>query len=77
MADWMHPMCEACYSIESGLMGRPGVLPSRLAPELRTREICCLCHDKTRSGIYERKDPADCPCKGNHPETKVEIAWTA
>lgn len=69
MSDWTHPICEPCWAIEVGRGNVPGSEPARLEPEMRTRETCCLCHNKTRCGIYVRLDPVNTPCKGRHPET--------
>lgn len=61
MADWTHPICDACYSLKEGF----DRVPVRVIDT--EPEWCCFCGDETEDGIYYRSDPATTPCHGIHP----------
>ena len=46
-------MCDLCWRSEEGDRE-----PSRLTPQFRSIEQCCMCGKDTLSGIYARRDPA-------------------
>jgi hypothetical protein len=63
VSQWTHPICAACYE---GL--HPGRTPSRIVEALREAEVCCVCAEPTRDGIYFREDPNMLPAHHEHPD---------
>ena len=62
---WTHSVCESCYKILS-----PDREPSRMVDV--KPESCCICGDRTLSGIYLRIDPQKTMCKGVHADDKTK-----
>lgn len=50
---WNQPFCDLCWRQEEGDRE-----PTRLAPQFRCIERCCMCGKDTLSGVYARRDPA-------------------
>lgn len=54
---WTQPLCQACWDKE-----RPhDRAPVHPRPARRITEVCCMCGEETRSGIYARYNPAAVP----------------
>lgn len=51
---WTQPLCQACWDKE-----RPHDQPVRITPP--ETEVCCMCGQETRDGIYARYNPAAVP----------------
>jgi hypothetical protein len=63
MSRWTHAACGVCFSER-----HPDVPnPSRVA----TGEVenCCYCGKTTALGLYDRNDPEQTPCKGEHEDS--------
>lgn len=62
---WTHSVCDGCYRIIS-----PDQDPTRLVNPAEA--TCCLCGDRTSSGIFVRMDPTKTMCKGVHPDDETK-----
>jgi hypothetical protein len=51
---WTQAVCEDCWDTWS-----PGRDPVRMVKPMT--EVCCVCGEKTKSGIYVRADPKTVP----------------
>ena len=51
--NWNQPFCDLCFKAE-----QPDREPTRIVPQSRSIEACCMCGRDTLSGIYVRRDPA-------------------
>jgi hypothetical protein len=54
---WTQPICDECFEAKY-----PDSNPPRFKEEMRELEICCICCEENRSGIYTRIDPATVAC---------------
>lgn len=64
MDRWSHSVCIECWGKVA-----PDQEPHVLNND-RERS-CCLCGEKTTSGIYVRVDPSKTLCKGVHPDDET------
>jgi hypothetical protein len=60
---WTHPVCDVCWANISGGDPNPVALTDP------SEKACCVCGDKTISGIYVRLDPSKTLCKGIHSDS--------
>jgi hypothetical protein len=52
MRTWHQPLCRTCWNVD-----RPHDRPSRRPFDQRVHEICCICGERTLSGIYATYNP--------------------
>lgn len=66
MSAWVHNICLDCWCAQQKADGLTIDLSSEEGPE----DVCCWCGKRTSSGIYQRADPEETRCNGNHNESR-------
>lgn len=61
-----HSICDGCWRKEFPAREPHRMIADASPAKTATLEQCCFCGEIHTSGIYIRRHPLKCPCKGVH-----------